>query len=372
MPASTTLATGFPTIPNPVPDSHGNVAIPFGAGNVNTVAKNFIRGYIQSWNLNVQRGFAGFVAQVGYVGTHVVHQNGTVNFNYATLGGGTASLPLNRYGITGAITAFEPANWDIYNSLQATLARRLTNGLSINLAYTYSKDMQGGATAALPSGGAGIEIPSLYYRNTSVTPVDRTNNFIVSSLYQLPFGKNKQFVNSGIGAVVLGGWSLHGVFYHLSGLPFYVSASNSSCNCPNAISTQLANKVKPTVAKGSVPHTAGDSHTWFDPAAYAPVSTAAFGNNSFNSLRGPGSTDFDASVFRDFQIWERLSMQFRAEGFNVTNTPHFAVPNSNVSSASFSNGNITNLNKYSQITNVTPLGRLVDARYFRFGVRFTF
>ena len=65
-------------------------------------------------------------------------------------------------------------------------------------------------------------------------------------------------------------------------------------------------------------------------------------------------------------------MQFRAEGLNVTNTPHFAVPNANISSVSFSNGNITNLNKFSQITTVTPLGRLVDARYFRFGVRFTF
>jgi hypothetical protein len=372
LPASTTLATGFPTIPNPVPNSQGDVPIPFGAGNVNTVAKNFIRGYIQSWNLNVQRSFAGFVGQVGYVGTHVVHQNGTVNFNYATLGGGTASLPLNQYGITGAITAFEPANWDEYNSLQATLGRRLTNGLDMQLAYTYSKDMQGGATAALPSGGAGIEIPQYYYRNTSLTPVDRTHNFIVRSMYQLPFGKNKQFVNSGIGAAVLGGWSLNGVFYHLSGLPFYVSSANSSCNCPNAISTQLANKVKPTVAKGRVPHEAADGASWFDPTAFAPVTTAAFGNSSFNSLRGPGATDFDASIFRDFQIWERLSMQFRAEGLNVTNTPHFSVPGANTSSASYANGTITALNGYSQITGTTPLGRLLDARYFRFGVRFTF
>jgi Carboxypeptidase regulatory-like domain/TonB dependent receptor len=372
LPASTTLATGFPTIPTPVPDSHGNVAIPFGAGNVNTLPKNFRRGYIQSYNLNVQRSFAGFVAQAGYVGTHVVNQNGTVNWNYATLGGGTKSLPLYQYGITGAITAFEPANWDIYNSLQATLARRLTNGLSMQIAYTYSKDMQGGATAALPSGGAGIEIPSLYYRNTSVTPVDRTNNFIVSSMYQLPFGRNKQFVNNGIGAAVLGGWTLNGVFYHLSGLPFYVSASNSSCNCPNAISTQLANRVKTTVAKGRVPHEAADGSSWFDPTAFAPVTTASFGTGSFNSLRGPGATDFDASVFRDFQVWERLSMQFRAESLNVTNTPHFNNPGANASSASYVNGNITALNGYSQITTLNPLGRLLDARYFRFGVRFTF
>jgi hypothetical protein len=279
---------------------------------------------------------------------------------------------LNRYGITGAITAFEPANWDIYNSLQATLGRRLTNGLSINMAYTYSKDMQGGATAALPSGGAGIEIPQLYYRNTSVTPVDRTQNFIVSSLYQLPFGKNKQFVNNGIGAAILGGWSLNGVFYHLSGLPYYVTASSASCNCPNSTTAQLANRVKPTVAKGRVPHEAADGSSWFDPTAFASVTTATFGNSSFNSLRGPGSTDFDASVFRDFQIWERLSMQFRAEGLNVTNTPHFSNPGNNVSNAAIVNGNITALNGYSQITNVTPLGRLTDARYFRFGVRFTF
>jgi hypothetical protein len=371
-PASTTLATGFPTIPNPVADSHGNVAIPFGAGNVNTVEKNFRRGYIQSYNLNVQREIAGFVAQIGYVGTHVVNQNGTVNFNYATLGGGTASLPLNRYGITGAITAFEPANWDRYNSLQATLARRLTNGVTMQLAYTYSKDMQGGYTAALPSGGAGIEIPQYIYRNTSVTPVDRTHNFIVSSTYELPFGRNKQFVTSGIGAVVLGGWSLHGAFYHLSGLPFYVSASNASCNCPNAISTQLANRVKSSVAKGRVPHQAQDGSSWFDPTAYAPVTTAAFGNNSFNSLRGPGATNTDASIFRDFQVWERLSMQFRAESFNLPNHPHFGNPTANVSSATFVNGNITALNGYSQITTLNPLGRLLDARYFRFGVKFTF
>jgi Carboxypeptidase regulatory-like domain/TonB dependent receptor len=372
LPASTTLATGFPTIPNPVANSQGDVPIPLGAGNVNTLPKNFVRGYIQSWNLNVQRSFAGFVGQVGYVGTHVVHQNGTVNWNYGTFGGGTASLPLNQYGITGAITSFEPANWDEYNSLQATLGRRLTNGLEMQIAYTYSKDMQGGATAALPSGGAGIEIPQYYYRNTSLTPVDRTHNFIVSSMYQLPFGKNKQFVTSGVGAVVLGGWSLNGVFYHLSGLPFYVSSANSSCNCPNAISTQLANKVKPTVAKGRVPHEAADGASWFDPTAFAPVTTAAFGNSGFNSLRGPGATDFDASVFRDFQIWERLSMQFRAEGLNVTNTPHFSVPGGNTSSASYTDGNITALNGYSQITGTTPLGRLLDARYFRFGVRFTF
>ncbi len=370
VPASSTLATGFPIIPTPVPNSSGDVPIPFGAGNVNTLPKNFRRGYIQSYNLNVQRSFLrGYVAQVGYVGTHVVNQNGTVNWNYGQLGGGAASQPLSIYGITGAITAFEPANYDIYNALQATLDKRLTNGLSMHVAYTWSKDMQGGATAALPSGGAGFEIPSYYYRNRSVTPVDRTQNFIVSPTYQLPFGRDKQFLNHGVGAWVLGGWSLNGVFYHLSGLPFYVSASSTSCNCPTSISSQLANQVKAHVAKVG---RGVFGQSYFDPTAFAPVTTASFGTGSFNSLRGPGATNLDASVFRDFHILERLNMQFRAESFNVSNTPHFANPNANVSSASFTDGNITNLNGYSTITVTNPLGRLLDARYFRFGVRFTF
>jgi hypothetical protein len=65
-------------------------------------------------------------------------------------------------------------------------------------------------------------------------------------------------------------------------------------------------------------------------------------------------------------------MQFRAESFNLPNHPHFSNPAASVSAATFTNGNITSLGGFGQITGVTPLGRLLDARYFRFGVRFTF
>jgi hypothetical protein len=247
----------------------------------------------------------------------------------------------------------------------------MSYGLTLQAAYTWSKDMQGGATNALPSGAAGIEIPQYYYLNRSVTPLDRTNNFIVNSTYQLPFGPNKQFATHGIAAAVLGGWTANGIFYHLSGLPYSVTASNTSCNCPG--STQRANQVLPNVAKGNVPHTSTDGSTYFNPLAFAPVTTASFGTASYNSLRGPGATNLDASVFRDFHLWERVSMQFRAEAFNATNTPHFGNPTANVSSVAYdSNGNITNLNGFGQITSLSPLGRLIDPRYMRFGVRFTF
>jgi hypothetical protein len=369
--ASTTLASGFP--PLPTPDfAAGTLPIPSGAGNVNTDPKNFRRGYIQSYNAIVQKEFGrDFVAQGGYVGTHVVNQDGTVDFNYGQLGGGVASQPLSQYGITGSTTSFQPATFDLYNSLQLSLQKRMSYWLTLQAAYTWSKDMQGGATNALPSGAAGVEIPQYYYLNRSVTPLDRTNNFILNSTYQLPFGPNKQFLNHGIAGAVLGGWTANGIFNHLSGLPYSVTASNTSCNCPG--STQRANQVLSNVAKGSVPHTSSDGSTYFNPLAFAPVTTASFGTASYNSLRGPGATNLDASVFRDFHLWERVSMQFRAEAFNATNTPHFGNPTANVSSVAYdSNGNITNLNGFGQITSLSPLGRLIDPRYMRFGVRFTF
>lgn len=377
------LTTGIP-VP-PAPDiSAGTIPIPFGTGNANSAAKNYIRGYAQSYNLTYEQNLGGgFVGQVGYVGTHVINDNASSAFqtdiNYGQLGGGPASQPFSKFGIFGPLAingcGCSPPNnhqpWDKYNSLQTSLKKQFTNGFAMQLAYTWSKDMEGGILQSNFNYGNSvgrIEIPQYQSLNTSVTDLDRTNNFVVSTTYQLPFGSKKPFVNHGIGATVLGGWTVNGIFYHVSGLPFSVLADGTSCNCPG--SNQRANRVKASVAK------VGDGlngNAYFDPTAFAPVTTAVFGTNGYNSLRGPGATNLDASVFRDFHIYERLSVQFRAEAFNVTNTPHFGNPGSNVAAVSYNpDGSIANLNGFSQITSLNPLGRITDPRYMRLGVRFSF
>ncbi len=356
------LTQGLPIIPAPTL-SQGTIPIPTGAGNVNTNPKNFVRGYVQSYNFTLQREFpGGFVAEARYVGTHLIDYIGYVNFNYGQLGGGAKSQPFHQYGLTGKVEAWEGQTNDMYNALQASLDKRLTNGLNVRVAYTWQKDMQDGFTSP------GIAIPQYAYLNKSLTPVDRTQNLVISSLYQLPFGKDKMFLQHSIGAALAGGWTVNGVFFHYSGLPFSISASGASCECPG--STQRAEQVKPSVAK------VGDGlhgNAYFDPSAFAPVTTAAFGNVGYDSLRGPGATNLDASVFRDFHIWERLNMEFRAQAFNLSNTPHFGNPGSNVSSETIApDGAVTALNGFSQITSLAPLGRLIDPRYFRFGARFSF
>jgi hypothetical protein len=85
------------------------------------------------------------------------------------------------------------------------------------------------------------------------------------------------------------------------------------------------------------------------------------GNAGYNTLRGPGVTNLDLSVFRDFRYRERYSVQFRAEALNLSNTPHFATPQGNVTNAAF-----------GQITGTTTASRLIDERYLRFGLKVRF
>ncbi len=363
------LTTGIPVLPPP-DISAGTIPIPYGTGNANSSAKNYIRGYAQSYNLTYQQNLGfGFVGSVGYVGTHAINNSASsyvqTDINYGQLGGGPASQPFSQFGIFGplAINGYGHQPWDKYNSLQTSLAKQFTNGLAMQLAYTWSKDMQGGVLFGQ------VEVPQYQALNTSVTPTDRTNNFIVSTTYQLPFGSNKPFVDHGIGAAVLGGWTVNGVFFHVSGLAYSIVANGTSCNCPG--STQRANQVKSQVAK--VGNGVSGNDEYFDPTAFAPVNTVSFGSAGYYSQRGPGATNLDANVFRDFHLYERLTMQFRAEAFNVTNTPHFGNPGNNINAVSYNpDGSIANLNGFSQITNLNPLGRLIDPRYMRFGVRFSF
>ena len=157
---------------------------------------------------------------------------------------------------------------------------------------------------------------------------------------------------------VLSGWQVNGIFSAYSGTPFTVTASNASLNAPG--NTQTADQVKPEVAKlGGI----GQDALPLDPAAFAPVTAARFGTSGRNVLRGPGLVNLDVGVFRNFKLTERLGMQFRTEAFNVTNTPHFANPSSNVSAAGF-----------MTVTSALSTSGSVEGgeRAIRFALRFSF
>ena len=101
---------------------------------------------------------------------------------------------------------------------------------------------------------------------------------------------------------------------------------------------------------------------------------ARFGTSGYNSLRGPGTANMDFSIYRTFKITERVSAQFRAEAFNLTNTPHFSNPSANVSNLQLNpDSSVRNLGGFTTITSTSGIGREgIDERVFRFGLRFAF
>jgi hypothetical protein len=367
---ATELKNGIPAIPNPV---LGNGIIPI-ASDVpfSTLTKDFTRGYIMSWNFTLQKELLwGFTGQAGYVATRSIKQLGFVDQNVGIPGGGVASEPLfAQYGRTAISRILQGIGNNHYDSLQTTLSRRLSHGLTMNLAYTWSKVI---SLCCDPNstGSLGIQAPGYLRLNRSVASINEPNVFALTGIAELPFGKGKQYLNrGGLVSALAGGWQANGIFTVLSGLPFTVTSSATACNCPS--NTVRANQIKPNVA---ILGGTGPGQAYFDPTAFAPLTTPGFGTAGFLSLKGPTAKNLDFSLFRKFQMTERFAMEFRAEAFNLTNTPHWGNPSGlNVSNMSLNpDGSIKDLGGFGVITTTRPNGReSVDERNLRLGLRFSF
>lgn len=351
-------------IPLPVlPDvSSGSIPLPPSVTTL-TIEQNFRRGYVQSYNFTIQREVGqGFVAQLGYVGSRSIRLTNRRDINAAlTPGTGAAGRPyFASFRRNVATTLHEPAYTSAYDSLQAQLDRRFRNGFSFGLAYTWSKAIGYGANN---DSGLFFNSVDMIDRNRSLLNFDRPHNLRISSVYELPFGRGKAWAKSGVGAAILGGWQANGIFSAYSGTPFTVTSSATSLNAPG--NDQVADQVLPDVATlGGT----GPGESWFDPRAFRPITTARYGNAGLNILRGPGLVNVDLGLFRNFPITERFQLQFRAEAFNATNTPHFNNPGANASSMVLNpDGTVRTLGGYTEITSAVN-----DERQFRFALRLSF
>jgi hypothetical protein len=346
-----TISAGIP--PVSVPDlSTGIAPVP-----TNTVISRspfpglLHRGYIQSYNFTVEQQLPGnFIVSAAFVGTATTHQFVDHELNAGAPGSGTAGLPLNASLHRTVSTLFEDG-WlsSHYNSLQIAANRRFSNGLLIKAAYTRSKAID----MADDDGRVGLlfNYAPMLYRNRALAGFDIPNNFQIGGLYDLPFGKNKPYLQHGVAGGLLGGWEINGTISAYSGLPFTVTASGASLNAPG--NTQTADQVLPNVAKlGGI----GAGDPYYDPNAFRAVTEVRFGGSGRNILRAPAIYNANVSLFRTFPVNERINFQFRAESYNISNTPHFAAPSANVSSGNF----------------LVITSAAADQRQFRLGLKMTF
>jgi len=236
------------------------------------------------------------------------------------------------------------------------LDRRFSEGLLLKVSYTFGKAINYTDDS---SGGLMWNLPELLSRNRAVAGYDRTHNFRAAYVWDLPFGAGRRWATSDrILKALFGGWQINGIFSSYSGTPFSVSASGTALNAPG--NSQTADQVKPDVQR---PGGIGPGQHYFDPTAFAQVLQTRFGNSGRNILRGPGIVNLDLSLFRNFRLGERWNLQFRAESFNLTNTPKFANPNAAVESTAFMTVNST-VGSDSNLEGAS--------RGFRFGLRLNF
>jgi hypothetical protein len=360
---SGSLTTGIPLFTGP-DLSTGRATVPATALiSRSPFAAELHRGYIQSWNFTIERELpAQVLLTAAYVGTGTTHQFVDHELNAAPPGGGTAGRAL--YALFGrtAATVFEDG-WlsSHYHSLQLSLNRHFAEGLLVKLSYTWSKAIDW----ADDDGRVGLLFnwAPVLRRNEARSGFDVPQNFEAAWVYELPFGTGKRMGHKGPANWILGNWQLNGTFSAYAGTPFTVTASGASLNAPG--NTQTADQVLPQVRfLGGI----GPNTPYYDPTAFRAVTDVRFGSTGRNILRGPGVMNVNLSAFRNFRISERVNLQFRAESYNSTNTPHFANPSTNVSNARFdASGNVVSLGNFLSITSANT-----DQRQFRLGLRMSF
>lgn len=298
------------------------------ASTYNVVNLHWKQPYVESWNGAVQRSLAhGFSLDVAYVGNVGIRQPQNYNLNAGLVpGAGANGQPMyTKWGTTAAINyAFKQADSN-YNSLQVKLQRHYQAGFSSISSYTFQKAL--GFTTSSGSGVGGTDIYIDFQRNYGPLVNNRTHTFVQSYVYGLPFGKGKRWVKAGIFSWIIGGWQTSGVLSLETGSPFSVTASSNSLNAPG--------NVQPANMNGPFRKLKGIRTPWFDTSVFSQPTTAALGNTGHNAFTGPGLFSWDASLARYFSITERVKMEFRAEGFNITNTPLFGLPSSNVTNGNF-------------------------------------
>jgi hypothetical protein len=314
------------------------------------------------WNLTAQHQFGGNTTlQVGYVGQVAYHLMVPYYYGQAVAEPSsscatppcTSPSPFFRNGVGpallaaidstgGTVSGTQSNGRMMYNALQAVLQRTLTRGLQAQVSYTYAKCMSnntgyyGTWSGARASSTASPYWQNIYDPGAEWAPCyyDETQNLTAYAVYDLPFGQGKQFgsgMNKAANAVI-GGWAVSPIVTLHTGFPLglYTNASDPTgtgsrglrpdCDGTNTI----WGRRNATAAQGG-------GFAWFDPSNYSNPTTT-FGNCApqLGSLRGPGYYNWDASLQKNFQISERLRLQFRTDFLNMFNRVNLAVPNTTV------------------------------------------
>jgi hypothetical protein len=365
--------------------------------------------YSQQYNLTIEYGISNtMVASVGYVGAVSRHLQFFPNPN-----GQTALTPNGFSGYTDAngdktnpfqpfphfsgfsYTAYDGAS--NYNSLQGKLEKRLSNGVSFLTTYTWSHSLDNADTPLGSTGDQGTRSLNILGLGADYGPsgFDVRQRFTINGNYELPFGRGRKYMHdSGLADYAIGGWSSSFVFRAQTGQPITIGtngitnpggaaynairigdpykgggaadASNPGVTCPTKVRT-VQNWYNPCAFRNPQADNIGYTTGKYPDGSPIPNSVAgqaayAYVGSNRGQVYGPGYERVDASLFKSFRTFREQALQFRADIFNVLNTPGYGNPSTtNISSTG---GLITGARTFQSNT--------PDSRFFQFALKYTF
>jgi hypothetical protein len=253
-----------------------------------------------------------------------------------------------QFNRTGTSRTRTNSNKSEYNALQVKLDRRFRNGLMITNSYTLSRSMD------YVNENTTIDTPIDFNLSWARSNFDRTHNYVLSSIYELPWGPGKKWMSDGMLGKIIGGWQVSGLYVLQSGTPLTITASGPLLNTPGT--TAYANLTGENKVLGGL----GPGRLYFDPAVYSQPAAGVQGNMKRNSgPEGPGFWNIDMSLFKRFQVGGGRYAEVRVDSYNATNSVRWGNPGTGFSTAT--------PNTFGQITGTTGGQRSV-----RFGARFAF
>jgi hypothetical protein len=355
--------------PNPIPNTPpvgGSWSNPFASGylrtpsrsetfagqNLRTYNRYHPMGVVYNWTANVQRMLTPtLLFEIGYVGSRTLHvaQNRFYNQNSPDLLPlGTSLLEQVPNPFFGKI-ASGPLSFRTverrhllrpypqylqflvprdgygdahYHGLLMRMDKQYSNGLSLTAAYTNSKTITNSFESAAGERGPQNALYNPNY-SRSLESNDTPQRLVFSFLYELPFGYKKRFLSRGLISDIVGNWEFSGITVFQSGIPLRIAASDNTGLLDFSLNVGRGNRLKDPV----LPSSERNNDRWFDTTAFALAPQFTLPNDSLTQpqLRDPGRKNFDISLMRNQRFKERFNIQFRAEFYNMFNTPALSL-----------------------------------------------
>ncbi len=299
---------------------------------------------IESYSFKIEQQIApNTTLTVGYVGSHGYHELLSLDANIpvpticpaspcpASLAAGTPYIPTGSKDANPAVantTSWFSEGDSSYNALEVDVQHQLSHGFQLRGVYTYSKSLDNGDTtntSISTSSPAFVSYPLDPAVDWSRSTFDARHSAAINGTYNLPFGRRgaNDSGESRLRSELISDWALSGIVSVSTGFPFTPQLGYNPSNDGDS-----RNPVRPNWNPNFTgPVILGNPNEYFNPAAFSTPVTGTFGNVGRDSLPGPGLAELDLSATKQFEITERVNLQFRAEFFNILNHANFNTPN---------------------------------------------